>query len=451
VGGSSVRIRAAGDGSRVNVDVSPQKLALILGLSFFFGLAYEDFYARRALHRPGGVRTFPLLGLTGTGLYLLEPQHTAAFCAGLLALGAWLFAWYRARVAADAADAVRAPGEEEGEAVGLMAPVCTVLAFSIGPVVLVAPAWLAVALTVGAVFLLGAREALHGLARRIPFDELASLGKFLVLAGIVLPLLPDRPVTTLTAITPHQVWLAVVVVSAISYASYLAQHYLPIERGVLLAAVLGGLYSSTATTVVLARRGREEARPSRDTQAGIVLATALMYLRLALVVAVLNPGLGRALAPALLSLCALGALLAGACYRWSAPRAQQGSAVGLPSNPLELSTAFTFAAAFVAVALASSWFQNSFGRTGLYAMAALVGVTDIDPFVLSVAQGAVPGTATSSLVACVLIAASSNDVLKAVYAAAFGGLRRSVAVIVSLVVLAAAGFALAFRLVAGTG
>jgi hypothetical protein len=82
----------------VTPNASPQNLALILGLSFFFGLAYEDFYAQRALYRPGGVRTFPLLALLGAGLYLVEPAHALAFSAGLLVLGAWLHAWYRSHV-----------------------------------------------------------------------------------------------------------------------------------------------------------------------------------------------------------------------------------------------------------------------------------------------------------------------------------------------------------------
>lgn len=434
----------------VHPDASPQNLALVLGLSFFFGLAYEDFYARRAVHRPGGVRTFPLLALAGTGLYLLEPRHATAFSAGLLVVGAWLFAWYRARVPADRADTPRASVRDaEGEVVGLMAPVCNVLAFLIGPIVLVEPSWVAVGLTVTAVLLLGAREPLHVLARQIPFDELAALGKFLVLAGIVLPLLPDRPVTTLTAITPHQVWLAVLAVSAISYASYLAQHYLSTRRGVLVAAVLGGLYSSTATTVVLARRAREHPSPVRDVQAGIVLATALMYLRLALVIAAFNLTLARALAPTLLALCALGIVLAGACYLAAEEGSAARSTVALPKNPLELSTALVFAATFVVVALLSSWVKGRFGHAGFYSLAAVVGVTDIDPFVLSVAQGSLPGTTTVVLAVAVLVAASSNNVLKAVYAAIFGGLRRSLTALGALLLLALAGLGTALWLLGG--
>jgi uncharacterized membrane protein (DUF4010 family) len=449
-----------GDGcerSDMTPNASPQDLALILGLSFFFGLAYEEFYAQRALHRPGGVRTFPLLALLGAGLYLIEPAHAVVFTAGLLVLGAWLHAWYRSRVQVESPDAAAdssPPAEAEAAptgTAGLMGPVCNLLAYVIGPIVLLEPSWVAVSLTVGAVLLLGAREPLHELARRIPFDEIATFGKFLVLAGIVLPLLPDVPVTRLTAITPHQLWLAVVVVSSLSYGSYLVQRYVSPARGVLLAAVLGGLYSSTATTVVLARRVREDPGALRDIRAGIVLATALMYFRIELVIAAFNLVLARAFAPALLSLAVLGVVLAAGCYRLGNRGQSTGIAFALPKNPLELSAALIFAALFVVVSLASAWAQTRFGQAGVYALAAIVGVTDIDPFVLSLAQGGLHGVPSTVMMVAILIAVASNNLLKAAYAAGFAGIRASLPPLATLVLLAMATLGVAAWLAGGLG
>jgi len=427
-------------------NVSAQNIALLLGLSFFFGLAYEEFYARRGLRRPGGVRTFPLLALLGAGLYLVEPAYGLAFAAGLAILGAWLYAWYRSHVTWERSEAVSAtaeeppgPTSEAGGGAGLMGPVCNLLAYLIGPTALREPAWITVSLTVSAVLLLGAREPLHQLARRIPFDEIATFGKFLVLTGIVLPLLPDQPVTSLTEITPHQLWLAVVVVSSLSYGSYLVQRYVSPERGVLLTAVLGGLYSSTATTVVLARRAREDPGAVGDIRAGIVLATALMYLRLLVVLAVFNLGLARALAPPLLGLCAVAAALAAGCYSWRRRRGHAtGTAFALPHNPLELSAALLFAAMFVVVSLGSTWAKARFGHAGVYSLAAIVGVTDIDPFILSLAQGGVQGMAATVTAVAILIAAASNNLLKATYTVVFAGLRNSLPAFAALLLLAAA-------------
>ena len=145
-----------------------------------------------------------------------------------------------------------------------MVPVCNLVAYLLGPVTLIWPSWVAIGLTVSGVMLLRARDQLHALAQTIPGREIITAGEFLVLTGIVLPLLPNEPITKLTTITPFQVWLAVVAVSTLSYGSYLVQKLTP-QRGLLLSSLMGGLYSSTAITVVLARQLRQ--RPAK--RAGI--------------------------------------------------------------------------------------------------------------------------------------------------------------------------------------
>lgn len=412
----------------------PENLALVLGLSFFFGLAFEEFYVRSPKKRPGGVRTFPLLALSGAGLYLLDPVHIAAFCAGLLVLGAWLYAYYHARWSEGT------PATEPGG--GLIIPVCNLIAYLLGPVALTQPHWVAVSFTVSAVLLLGARESLHRLAQKLPAEEIMTAGKFLVLTGIVLPLLPNHPVTKLSMITPHQVWLAVVVVSTLSYSSYLIRRYVSPDKGLLAASVLGGLYSSTATTVVLSKQGKEGAFSRPRILSGIVLATSLMYLRLCVVVAVFNLQLAISLSPFMLGLFLFGLLLAWTCSRNGAN--QEEGVLAMQTNPLELSAALLFAFLFVAISLASTWVNAQYGQSGIYWLASIVGITDIDPFVLSLAQGGAGGLDQSSLQAAILIAASSNNILKAAYAAAFLGVRESFPAAVSLVLLSLVGAALAF-------
>jgi uncharacterized membrane protein (DUF4010 family) len=417
----------------VSAPLAPDRLALLLGLSFFFGLAYEEFYGRgAALSRPGGIRTFPLLAIAGAGLYLIEPAHAGAFAAGLLVLGAWLFAYYRRQIGDNLPD-----GTASAE---LMIPACNMLAYLLGPIVLLQPGWVAIAFTVVAVLLLSGRERLHALAERIPEGETATAGKFLILSGIVLPILPNQPVTTLTTITPYQVWLAVVTVSTLSYASYLVQRYVWPRRGVWVAAILGGLYSSTATTVILARRAAEKDAPRGALQAGIVLATAMMYFRVFIVVAVLNLPMARALVAPLAALCAL-ALFATLVCRWLAGRdtANTELAAPPPRNPLELSAAVIFAVVFVLVSLATSWVRAQFGQNGVLWLAAIVGVADIDPFVLSLAQGGGAGLAPREVVAAVLIATSSNNLLKAAYCVVFAGWRVPYAPALALVALSVAG------------
>jgi uncharacterized membrane protein (DUF4010 family) len=281
------------------------------------------------------------------------------------------------------------------------------------------------------------------LARQVEIKEIITAGQFLVLTGIVLPLLPNQPVTTLTPITPRQVWLALVVVCTFSYISYLAQRYWAAAAGGLWMAALSGLYSSTATTVVLARQAKGQPALRRQAQAGITLATAIMYLHILAIVAIFNLALARAL---LLPLCALstaGFVFCAVQYRWHAgadKQSAQAMHLATSANPLELGAAAIFALLFVAVSVATVLVKSQLGISGIYALAAIVGISDIDPFVLNLAQGGVAGVENAALAAAILIAASSNNILKAAFAA---GLTVSAA---ALVALAGAGFAAAYGL-----
>jgi len=416
---------------------TPTGVALLLGLSFFLGLAFEDFFAHGEQRRPGGIRTFPMHALAGGVLYLLDPVHFLPFTAGLLILGAWLVVYYRAHVSEH---------DERGEPnVGLVVPILNVHAYLLGAVALALPPWVAVTMTVAAVLLLTGRERLHALARRLEMTEIVTAGQFLILTGIVLPLLPNHPVTTLTAITPRQVWLALVVVCSFSYASYLAQRYWAAAAGGLWMAALGGLYSSTATTVVLARQAQADSAVRHHAQAGITLATAIMYLRILAVVAIFDMALARLLALPLAGLSLAGLAICALQYRFATP-AKDPIRLAASGNPLELGPAAIFAALFVLTSLVSGFAKAQFGVSGIYALAAIIGVTDIDPFVLNLAQGGVAGVQDAALAAAILIAASSNNVLKAIYAAGFAGGRATAGSAVALILLAAAGVAVALVL-----
>jgi uncharacterized membrane protein (DUF4010 family) len=284
------------------------------------------------------------------------------------------------------------------------------------------------------------------LARRLEIKQIVTAGEFLILTGIVLPLLPNHPVTDLTAITPRQVWLALVVVCSFSYASYLAQRYWKPAASGLWMAALGGMYSSTATTVVLARQAQADPALKRQAQAGITLATAIMYLRLLAVVMIFNMALARVLALPLVGLSLAGFVICALQY-WRGgtdPAPQAAMPAAQHGNPLELGAAAIFAVLFVVVSVVSAVAKSQFGVSGIYGLAAIVGVTDIDPFVLNLAQGGISGIANSAIAAAILIAASSNNILKAIYAASFAGGRATVPSAVALVALAAAGLIAAY-------
>jgi uncharacterized membrane protein (DUF4010 family) len=411
--------------------VAAERFALLLGLSLFFGFAFEDFYAGELPRRPGGVRTFPLLALAGGTLYLLEPRYGAAFIAGLLVVGSWIYAY------------VRRQSKSEVNAVegAFVVPACNVLAYILGAIALTQPLWLCVAVSVAAVLLLGARRPLHEWAARVPRHEIMTAGQFLILIGVVLPLLAGRPTIPYTSVTPFSVWLAVVAVSTISYASYLLQRYVFPRAGTLVTSILGGLYSSTAATVVLSRRAGENGI-TPELEAGMIAATAMMYVRILVICSIFNLTLGRTLALPFLGLAVISALVATQRARSAGPSAADAAF----SNPLQLSVALIFALLFVAVSLLATLAQKDLGREGILGLGALVGFTDIDPFVLSIAQGGAAGISTSTAAAAILIAASSNNVLKAIYSLAFSRGRAGPLPAATLVALAILGTAAGFLL-----
>jgi uncharacterized membrane protein (DUF4010 family) len=403
--------------------------ALLLGLSLFYGFAFEEFYAEELPNRPGGVRTFPLLAFAGAALYLVEPRFALAFIAGLLVLGLWLFAYIRANLEVKAA-------RIEAH---FIIPAAILIAYVLGPVVLTQPLWRSVALVVTSVLLIGARQPLHRLVATVDQREVWTLGQFLILVGVVLPLLYNAPAIPYTLITPFKVWLAVVAVSALSYASYLLQRYALPGRGMLVTALLGGLYSSTATTVVLARKAHDSGMTA-EVSGAIVAATGMMYLRIVVVCAIFNLTLGRALVVPFVTLCVLACAAAYVVMRSVKDRAQYEF---VPENPLQLGTALVFAVLLIVVSLLSDWVQAHLGTSGILGLAAVVGFTDIDPFVLSIAQGGAATMGIATAAGAILIASSSNNLLKAVYAAAFSRQRASWLPVSMLAGLAVLGLAAA--------
>jgi len=192
--------------------------------------------------------------------------------------------------------------------------------------------------------------------------------------------------------------------------------------------------------VALARQQRAAGAARREFSVGIVLATVIMFLRIGVIVAAFDWPLARGLLPFLLGLAALGGAIALLDWR----RMQQSAAAPerLPSpNPLQLATALSFAGMFIVVALLTDWVRREFGRSGLFALAAITGATDIDPFVLNLAQGSGGTLSGQSVAAAILIAASSNNALKACYALAFGGARACRRPALELLVLTVAGVA----------
>jgi uncharacterized membrane protein (DUF4010 family) len=368
---------------------------------------------------PGSARTYTYIAILGFVLHLLDPGFHL-YLAGMLALVLFFALYYQRKL-------------QQG-APGLLRPLIALVVYSYGPAIDLQPPWFLVLLFVATVFTLNARPLTHRITETIDRGELLTLAKFLLLAAVILPLMPDRPVVPQIPTTPYKIWVAVVAISAISYLGYILQRYVFPNQGYLVTGLLGGLYSSTATTVVLARRLRVQPDAAHLITLAILAASGMMYLRLLALILILNT---RFLSPTLPPFLLLGMITIG----YTLIRFRKG--VGLqqeamdepPRNPLELGTAFLFAALFIVMLVLSQWVLHRFGNAGLQVLSFSVGFTDIDPFVLSLLKGDYHAVPLQQLAAAMVVAAGSNNFLKAVYATAIGGLKEGRAAFIGLILL----------------
>jgi uncharacterized membrane protein (DUF4010 family) len=398
---------------------------LTLALALLIGLEREE-------HEPeglGGIRTFPLIGISGFLLVEAFPSTLLPFAVGFFVLGVLvaLTHWAGIRI-----------GEP-----GITTEVAALLTFILGGIAAAGLYWLAIATGVVTVILLQEKMRLESLAARVPSDELRTLLRFLVLTGVILPAVPNQPFTAFD-INPFTIWLVVVAVSGVSYLSYLLQLRWDQGRGLFLSGLLGGAYSSTVTTVVLARQSKRGHHPVTSYVGAIVAATGVMYLRLWILVILFAPPLARELVVLFVTL-GLVTIAIGAVLGRLRPRQPDTSTANAlqerVSNPLEISSAFTFAGIFLGVMIVTRMVADRFGGTGVLVLAAVMGAADVDPFILGLTQYAGGGVALDIAALAVVIAAAANNVMKGVYAMIFGAPRVGYLALVFLTALGAASLA----------
>lgn len=395
---------------------------LTMGVSFLVGIGLRQYYeAERKFETFGTVRTFVFIGLLGFVLFELPVIGAQAYLAGFAALTVFLVLYYGQKLL-------------QKKSPGLIGVLIALLTYASGPIALYQPAWYLVLIAVSILFVLHSKGRIRRFSDRLETGEVVTAATFLTIAAVALPLIPSITTTTGTIgrllatvpVTPRQMWLAVVITTGISYFGYVLQTYLYPRKGLLLTGMIGGVYSSTAAVVVLARKSRGDASVEREAAQAIVLAVAMMYLRLLILVAIFQPAVTSSAAPPLLALSAAAVGYVAWLRHRTGP--VQGEASGeihakaepeLRRNPLELSAAAVFAVAFVAIAWGTRAVLDTFHETGLHVLAFVVGFSDITPFVTSLLQGDLGLSAATALQA-VLVASASNNLLKAAYTLGLG-------------------------------
>ncbi len=400
------------------------QILLVLFLSFLIGLEREERKTAQGSYSFGGVRTFPLIGLIGYSIALVAGTQLLPVALGFLVVAGFLLVSYWHKISTS-------------ETAGVTSEMSGLATFLVGALVCYGHLWIATTLGVASLLLLDLKTALEKLAARIAPNEILTFAKFLFLSGVVLPILPNREFGPFH-INPFKTWLVVVAISSISYASYVLQKLTKGQGGVVLAALLGGAYSSTVTTVVMARRAKRELRPHLFA-GGILIACGMMYLRLVILLALFNRQLLLLLYLPYLAL-AVGAVGVGWLWtRMADKNTQEVQREAEPKNPLDLMTALLFAGLFLVMLVATQLAVTYLGRAGVNTLAAIMGISDVDPFIMGLTQAAGTLTPFKEAAAAVAIAASSNNIVKGCYAFSLADRKTGVLALVMLVTLALLG------------
>ncbi|WP_456402359.1 MgtC/SapB family protein [Hydrogenimonas sp.] len=390
--------------------LQPDLLHFIVTVAFSFLVGLEvktyriQFHSDSSKYFFGSARTLTFVGILGFLFYRIDPVHLVPYTAVLIVLSLLYTIFYWTKV------------QRKSQSILLFTVMLCV--YALGPLTQLFPLWMPALLFVLIVFILNAKSAIHRFTLGINTYEFETLGKMVLLSAVILPLLPDRPIVPYIPLSPFKIWLAVVVVSAVSYGGYIAQRYLFPSKGYFLAGILGGIYSSTATTVVLAKKAREIGG-SNLIDAAIIAATGMMYLRLVIVALFFSTAIAGALLLPFVLFALSSFLISALIYRHQSRK--QTPPKGSDTNPLELGTAFLFAALFIVMIVITNYVTVHYGGIGLKLLAFIVGFTDIDPFVLSLLTGSFH-VSDKTVIASIVIAAGSNNLLKALYAIWFAGL-----------------------------
>ncbi|HEY8270645.1 MAG TPA: DUF4010 domain-containing protein [Pseudobdellovibrionaceae bacterium] len=356
----------------------------------------------------GGIRTFPFIALLGTTCAVISEKI------GTWMMGLGFFAILCLIILGNLIK--RFPGELRTHS-RLGTELAMLLVFMAGAMVRIGPTWLAAALAGIVAVVLHAKIELHGMASRFNEKELKAIMQFTLISLVIFPLVPNESLGPMKIFNPRDVWLMVVLIVAISLGGYIIYKFFGRKAGILLGGILGGIISSTATTVTQAKMNRQDSDKSWTCALVIIVAWATVYIRLAFEVGLVAPSFGKIWFP-LLTLFV--AAIVPVPFLWKKASQQRG--MPLQSNPTELKTAFVLAALYSVILFAVAFAKKYAGTEGLYITAFLSGITDMDAITLSTSRLVENGTLIPEEGwRTIVIAVISNTTFKGLIARFWGG------------------------------
>ncbi len=409
------------------------QLAAALAIGLLIGIERGwKFREAREGERVAGLRTFGLIGLFG-GVAGLLAEYLSTSVLGFLFIG----------FAVATSVAYLLAQQRQGTDVSITSLVVAQLTFALGAMATLGHVAIAGAAAVVTALLLQLKGTLHGWLKRIEKYELHAGLQLLLISVVLLPVLPNRGYGPWQALNPYEIWWMVVLIAGISFIGYFAMKLAGASKGVMLTALTAGMISSTALTLQFARVARE--RPGSETllAAGILTACGVMFPRMLLVASLINPKLFAVLLAPMAAMAVIIFVSAFLFWRQAMDRPAEASA--LMRNPLELKTALLFGALLALIVLFGKALKEWMGETGIYLLAAISGIADVDALNLTLSRMSAGDLALSVAVLGILIAGVSNTLFKASLATFIGRAKLGMRVFPPLLIASAAGLAFAWN------
>jgi len=381
------------------------KFILVLIFSLLIGLEQRRHHINENEDLLFGTdRTFTFIGLLAYVLFIADPENYIPFLIGFVLIGVLLGIQYFHKIS-------------QNSKYGLTSTILAMLTYCIPIMVFTQPVWLVLSFIVALLMITEMKNHFVTLSKKASEEEFITLAKFIAFAGVILPLLPEENISAQIAVSPYHLWLAIVVVSGISYASYLLKKFVFPDSGIFLTGVLGGIYSSTATTIILARQ-EKQGLAGKQVVSSIMIANGMMYLRILALAFIFNQAVAIKLTVPFIVLFVITYFLsrfASGKNSLTHSEIQVESAQTTSKNPLEFRTAAIFGVLFIVFALITNFVLKTYGSNGITGLAFVVGITDIDPFLLNLLQQKAVISQTTIVIA-IFNATNSNNLLKMIYA-----------------------------------
>jgi len=400
---------------------------LVVLYSLVIGLSQRKLRMKSEDSEPyfGSDRTFTLIGIFSFILFVIDPETKIFWGLGGLVLAFLLGINYVFKL-------------HQLKRYGITTIITAFITYCSPALIITQPFAFSLLVLVVVLLLTEMKETFISVANRMDNDEFMTLAKFIIIAGIVLPILSNERIVDHIDLTPRNIWLATVIISGMSYVSYLLQKFVFRKSGLLVAGIFGGLYSSTATTVVLSRKSKKApAYLTNRYNGAIIIATGMMFIRIMVLMLIFSPELFANSWYYFILLTIFTTAIGYAVYKYQPPNTEQLQNQDDESedrNPLEFRVSLIFALMFVVFTVVTHYTLQEFGEGGLMVLAFIVGITDITPFLTNLFQGGYE-IATNVIISATFLTLVSSNILKLVYALVLGSKKHRLPLIIGFSVV----------------